>query len=81
MKFIPNTYIGKDKTIDDLFNEGFDAVFIGVGSLIDAKMEQTPGTDLPGVYEATDFLIRGNVDPNLLPPEMKQPLKLVNARL
>jgi len=74
VKFIPNTCIGKDKTIDDLFNEGFEAVFIGVGSLIDAKMEQTPGTDLPGVYEATDFLIRGNVDPSLLPPDMREPL-------
>jgi glutamate synthase (NADPH/NADH) small chain len=76
VKFVPNTYIGKNKTIDDLFKEGFDAVFIGVGSLIDAKMEKTPGTDLPGVYEATDFLIRGNVKPDLLPPEMKEPLKI-----
>ena len=76
MKFIPNTYIGKDKTIDELFNEGFDAVFIGVGSQIDAKMEDTPGTDLPGVYEATDFLIRGNVDLELLPPEMRKPLEI-----
>ena len=55
VKFVPNTYIGKDKTIDSLFKEGFEAVFIGVGSEIDAKMEDTPGTDLPGVYEATDF--------------------------
>jgi glutamate synthase (NADPH/NADH) small chain len=74
VKFVPHTWIGKDKTIDDLFNEGFDAVFIGVGSEIDAKMEDTPGTDLPGVYEATDYLIRGNVHPNLLPQNMKEPL-------
>jgi glutamate synthase (NADPH/NADH) small chain len=73
--FVPNTYIGKDKTIDSLFDEGFEAVFIGVGSEIDAKMEDTPGTDLPGVYEATDFLIRGNVDPSLLPEDMKKPLE------
>src|SRR5690606_21145807 len=73
VKFVPNTYIGKDKTIDQLFEDGFDAVFVGVGSEIDAKMEDTPGTDLPGVYEATDFLIRGNVDPDLLPPGMRQP--------
>jgi glutamate synthase (NADPH/NADH) small chain len=76
VQFVANTYIGKDKTVDDLFNEGFDAVFIGVGSLVDAKMEKTPGTDLPGVYEATDFLIRGNVKPSLLPPEMRKPLKV-----
>jgi glutamate synthase (NADPH) small chain len=76
VNFVGNTYIGKDKTIDDLFNEGFEAVFIGVGSEIDAKMEDTPGTDLPGVYEATDYLIRGNVDPHLLPEHMKQPLEI-----
>ena len=48
----------------------------GVGSEIDAKMEDAPGTDLPGVYEATDFLIRGNVGPDLLPEDMRQPLEI-----
>ncbi len=76
VKFVPNTYIGKDKTIDQLFAEGFEAVFIGIGSEIDAKMEDASGTDLPGVYEATDFLIRGNVDKNLLPDDMKEPLTI-----
>ncbi|GAB1469132.1 NADPH-dependent glutamate synthase [Chloroflexota bacterium] len=74
VKFVPNTYIGKDKTIDQLFAEGFEAVFVGVGSEIDAKMEDTPGTDLSGVYEATDFLIRGNIPLNQLPEDMKKPL-------
>jgi len=76
VKFVPDTYIGKDKTIDDIFNEGFEAVFVGVGSEIDAKMEDTPGTDLPGMYEATDFLIRGNVQPDLLPDDMREPLQI-----
>ena len=76
VEFIGNTYIGKDKTVDGLFREGYDAVFIGVGSEIDAKMEDAPGTDLPGVYEATDFLIRGNVDPNLLPANDYKPLEI-----
>ncbi|MFH1907628.1 MAG: NAD(P)-dependent oxidoreductase [Chloroflexota bacterium] len=68
VKFVGNTYIGKDKTIDDLFKEGFEAVFVGVGVGIDAKME-VPGEDLPGVYEATDFLMRGNTELNLLPED------------
>ncbi len=76
VKFVGNTYIGKDKSIDDLFKEGFDAVFIGVGSEIDAKMEDAPGSNLPGVYEATDFLIRGNVDKLFLPLEMQKPLQI-----
>src|SRR5512138_3127945 len=76
VKFAPNTYVGKDITIDGLFDKGFEAVFIGVGSEIDSQMENTPGTDLPGVYQATDFLIRGNVAKNLLPADMKEPLKI-----
>ncbi len=66
VKFIGNTYIGQDKSINELFAEGFDAVFLGVGTGIDSKME-IPGEDLPGVYEATDFLIRSNVTPDHLP--------------
>ncbi|HUI89075.1 MAG TPA: NAD(P)-dependent oxidoreductase [Anaerolineales bacterium] len=76
VQFVPNSHIGKDKTIDDLFHAGFEAVFIGVGSEIDAQMENTPGTGLPGVYQATDFLIRGNVTKKLLPDDMKEPLKI-----
>ena len=72
VKFVSDTYVGKDKTVDDLYAEGFDAVFLGVGAGIDAKMEKTPGTDLPGVYEATDFLIRGNVDPRYLPSDKRE---------
>ena len=76
VRFVPNTYIGKDKTIDELIKAGFEAVFIGIGSEIDAPMENTPGTDLPGVYQATDFLIRGNVAKKLLPDSMKEPVKI-----
>ena len=38
VKFVPNISIGKDKTIDDLFEEGFDAVFIDVSFEIDTKL-------------------------------------------
>jgi glutamate synthase (NADPH) small chain len=70
VEFVGSTYIGKDKTIDDLFAEGFEAVFIGVGTGIDAPME-VPGEDLPGVYKATEFLVRANVDLDFLPSELR----------
>ena len=76
VEFVGDSYIGKDKTVDDLFADGYDAVFLGVGVGIDAKMERTPGTDLPGVYESTDFLIRGNVAPEFLPANKNQPPKV-----
>ena len=64
--FILNTRIGEDKTIDSLLKDGYDAVYIGVGTGIDATMD-VPGAGLPGVYLATEFLIRANVDPDQLP--------------
>lgn len=66
-----NTKIGRGISIPDLKAEGYEAVFVGVGAQIDAPME-IPGEDLPGVYKATDFLMRGNVNPSDLPEEMRQ---------
>ena len=76
VKFVGNTYIGRDKTVEQLLADGFEAVFLGVGAGIDAKMEKTPGTDLPGVFESTDFLIRGNVDAKYLPADSRESLKV-----
>jgi glutamate synthase (NADPH/NADH) small chain len=70
VEFVPNTKIGKDRTLDSLLADGFEAAFIGVGSQIDAPLE-APGADLPGVYLATDFLVRANVDLDLLPPDKR----------
>lgn len=47
--------IGKDKTIDDLENEGYDAIFIGTGNS-NSKTLPVDGNDLAGVIQATDFL-------------------------
>jgi len=70
VEFILNTCIGKDKTIDSLFEDGFEAAYIGVGTGIDATMD-VPGAELPGVYLATEFLIRANVDPDQLPEDKR----------
>jgi glutamate synthase (NADPH/NADH) small chain len=71
VKFVPETYVGKDKTIDDLFAAGFEAIYVGVGVGVDAPME-VPGEDLPGVMKATEFLIRCSLDDeNLLPRPLR----------
>ena len=69
-EFVLGVRAGKDRSLDSLLREGFDSVFVGTGSGIDADME-IPGDDLPGVYPATEFLVRGNVDPAKLPHDMK----------
>ncbi len=68
--FVPDIKIGTTKTIDDLLAEGFDAVFIGTGAGVDTPLN-VEGEYLQGVYKGTDFLIRANVDPNLLPPHKR----------
>jgi glutamate synthase (NADPH) small chain len=69
VEFVNNTSIGKDKTVLDLLSGGYDAVYISVGAGVDALMN-VPGEDLPGIYKGTEFLIRANVDLDLLPQGM-----------
>ncbi|MFH2040630.1 MAG: NAD(P)-dependent oxidoreductase [Chloroflexota bacterium] len=67
--FVGNTYIGPKITIEKLFQGGYNAIYIGVGTTVDASLG-VPGDTLPGIYKATDFLVRANVDMDLLPHEM-----------
>ena len=62
IEFRLNTEIGKDVTIDQLLEE-YDAVFMGMGTYTYMK-GGFPGEDLPGVYDALDFLV-ANVNRNL----------------
>ncbi|HUS83571.1 MAG TPA: FAD-dependent oxidoreductase, partial [Anaerolineales bacterium] len=74
-EFLLNTRIGEEKTVDSLLDDGYEAVYIGVGTGIDATMD-VPGIELPGVYLATDFLIRANVDPDHLPEDKRGKLEI-----
>ncbi|MCJ8170387.1 FAD-dependent oxidoreductase [Atopomonas sediminilitoris] len=62
VEFRLNTEIGTDVQIDDLLRD-YDAVFMGMGTYTYMK-GGFPGEDLPGVYDALDFLI-ANVNRNL----------------
>ena len=55
VEFRLNTDIGKDIPFDDLLKE-YDAVFLGMGTYEYMK-GGFPGENLPGVYDALDFLI------------------------
>jgi glutamate synthase (NADPH/NADH) small chain len=69
IEFINYMEIGKDKTVEELFHEGYEAVYIAVGAGVDARMNAA-GEELPGVYRGTEFLIRANVNTHYLPPGM-----------
>lgn len=76
VEFVLNTWIGKDLTIDDLMDRhGFHAVFIGTGAPVGGRLA-IPGEDLRGIYQATEFLVRGNLKPEQLPADMREPMKI-----
>ncbi|MBQ1482988.1 MAG: NADPH-dependent glutamate synthase [Erysipelotrichaceae bacterium] len=55
-----NVVIGKTLTIDELFEDGFEAVFIGSGAGLPRFMN-IPGEAYKGVYSANEFLTRSNL--------------------
>ena len=55
-----NVVIGKTLTIDELFEDGFEAVFIGSGAGLPNFMG-VPGESYKGVYSANEFLTRSNL--------------------
>ena len=55
-----NVVIGKTLTVDELFEAGYEAVFIGSGAGLPNFMN-IPGESLKGVYSANEFLTRSNL--------------------
>ena len=60
VQFVTNAVIGKTLTIDELFEQGNEAVFIGSGAGLPNFMG-IPGESLKGVYSANEFLTRSNL--------------------
>jgi glutamate synthase (NADPH/NADH) small chain len=59
--FVTNAVVGMTDTVDQLLEEeGFDAVFLGVGAGL-PRFLGIPGEDLVGVYSANEFLTRVNL--------------------
>ena len=59
-----NTRVGKDVLFDDLKRD-YDALFIGIGSHLDAKLG-LPGEDMEGVFSGIDYLKRVNMGEKIL---------------
>ena len=55
-----NMVIGKTLTVDELFADGYEAVFIGSGAGLPRFMG-IPGEAYKGVYSANEFLTRSNL--------------------
>ncbi|MPZ99620.1 MAG: NAD(P)-binding protein [Dehalococcoidia bacterium] len=69
--FVNNTRVGGDVTLQQLHDrDGFDVIFIGTGAGVGNQM-RLEGEDLLNVYQATDFLVRGNLDDRELPDGLR----------
>ena len=55
-----NMVIGRSESVDELFEDGYEAVFIGSGAGLPNFMGM-PGENLKGVYSANEFLTRVNL--------------------
>ena len=57
VNFICDVLVGEHGvTVDSLFRQGFDAIFMGTGTAIPQDMNSTPGSQLRGVSQSTYFL-------------------------
>ena len=55
-----NIIIGKTKSLNELFDEGFKAVFLGLGAGVPSFLG-IPGENLCNIYSANEFLTRVNL--------------------
>jgi len=68
-----NNVVGASVTIDELFEEGYDAAYIGVGAGLPRFMN-LPGENAIGIYSANEYLTRTNLMKGYLFPEYDTPI-------
>ncbi|WDP85149.1 MAG: NADPH-dependent glutamate synthase [Desulfobacter sp.] len=68
-----NSVVGASVTIDELFEEGYDAAYIGVGAGLPRFMN-LPGENFIGIYSANEYLTRTNLMKGYLFPEYDTPI-------
>mgnify|MGYP001439179524 FL=1 len=75
VKIKVDTIIGQTTTVDELFAQGYDAIFVGTGAGLPYFMD-VPGENLNGVYSANEFLTRANLMKAYLFPEYDTPVRV-----
>jgi len=84
VQFKTNIMIGEALTLDDIFKEGFDAIFIGTGNAM-AKTLNIEGQHLTGVLQATYLLQmvslanQGSVDKEEIPVQAGDHVVIIGA--
>ena len=75
VEIIPNFIIGRTKAIDELFREGFSAIFLGLGAGIPSFLG-IKGETLCNIYSANEFLTRVNLMSAYKFPQYHTPINI-----
>ncbi|PKM92757.1 MAG: glutamate synthase (NADPH), homotetrameric [Elusimicrobia bacterium HGW-Elusimicrobia-4] len=70
-----NVLIGKTKTVQELFDEGYKAIFVGTGAGL-PQFLSIPGENLNRIYSANEFLTRANLMKAYKFPEYDTPIDI-----
>ncbi|ABW66127.1 NADPH-dependent glutamate synthase [Desulfosudis oleivorans] len=68
-----NVVVGRSVTVDELFEQGYDAVFLGVGAGLPMFLN-VPGENFAGVFSANEYLTRTNLMKAYRFPEYDTPV-------
>ncbi len=68
-----NVVVGRTITLDELFEEGYEAIYVGVGAGL-PRFLNVPGENLIGIYSANEYLTRANLMKAYLFPEYDTPI-------
>jgi len=70
-----NAVVGRSVSLEELFEEGYDAIYIGVGAGLPRFMN-IPGENLIGILSANEYLTRANLMKAYLFPEVDTPIPI-----
>ena len=60
VEFVLNFVVGRSETIDELFGDGYEAIFVGSGAGLPTFIG-VPGENANGVFSANEYLTRSNL--------------------
>ncbi len=70
-----NAVVGRTVSLDELFEQGYDAVYVGVGAGLPRFMN-LPGENLVGILSANEYLTRANLMKAYKFPEVDTPIPI-----
>ncbi|MFH1102793.1 MAG: NADPH-dependent glutamate synthase [Pseudomonadota bacterium] len=68
-----NAVVGRTVSLDELFEQGYDAIFVGVGAGL-PKFLNIPGENMVGILSANEYLTRANLMKAYLFPKVDTPI-------